>query len=101
MPTQVLRRTPASFPTNIQEYAFSDLSASPRDLSPLVSGMVEIVTAQASLTTDQSGPDETLGPGDGSYNRNTQGIEQLVLLRCEEAPSSPSGDIQDKVQSEY
>ena len=101
MPIQVPRRTPASFPTNIQEDAFSDSSASPRDLSPLVSGMVEIVTAQASLTTDQSGPDETLGPGDVSYNRNTRGIEQLVLLRCEEAPSSPSGDIQDMVQSEY
>ena len=45
MPTQVPRRTPASFPTKIQEDAFSDSSASPRDLSPLVSGMVEIVTA--------------------------------------------------------
>ena len=101
MPSQVPRRTPASFPTNIQEDAFSGLSASPRDLSPLVSGMMEIVTALASLTTDQSGPDETFGPPDGSYNRNTKGIEQLVLLRFKEAPSSPSGDIQDIVQSEY
>jgi len=50
---------------------FIPTSASPRDLSPLVSSTAEIVTAPASQTTDQGGPDEALVPQDGSCNRNT------------------------------
>jgi len=67
----------------------------------LVSGTAEIVSAPASPTTDQSRPDEALGPQDGLCNSNTSDIEQHALLRHEEAPSSPSGDIQDMDQSEY
>ena len=54
--------------------------------------MVEIVTAPASPTTDKSGPDEALGPRDGSCNRNTRDIE---------APSPLSVDLQDMEQLEY
>ena len=69
--------------------------------TPLVSGTAEILSAPASPTTDQSEPDEALGPQDGLCNRNTSDLEQHTLLRHEEAPSSPSGDIQDMDQSEY
>ena len=44
--------------------------------TPLVSGTAEIVSAPASPTTDQSEPDEALGPQDGLCNRNTSDIEQ-------------------------
>ena len=48
MPVREQRRTPASFPIIMHEYASSDSSASPRDLS---SGSL-IVTIPASPTTD-------------------------------------------------
>jgi len=52
MPTRGSRRTPASFPIYIPEDASSDSSASPRDLSPLISGTDKIVTVLGSSTTD-------------------------------------------------
>ena len=48
MPVREQRRTPAFFPFIMHEYASSDSSASPRDLS----GTAPIVTITANLTTD-------------------------------------------------
>ena len=59
MPNRGQERTPASFLIiDILNDASSDSSASPRDLSPLSSGISEIVTVQSSPTTDQDVPDE-------------------------------------------
>ena len=101
MPTRVRRRTPAS-PSISLRIHLQIHQHPPRDLSPLVSSTAEIVKAPASPTTDNRGLDETLGHRDGSCNTNTRDIEQLVLLRRKEAPSSPNEDItQDMEQSEY
>ena len=58
MPNRGQKRTPASFLIDILNDASSDSSASPRDLSPLSSGISEIVTVLSSPTTDQYVPDE-------------------------------------------
>ncbi len=62
MPAREQRRPPAYSPIIIPEYASSESSASPRDLSPLVSGASPVVTVPASPTTDQSISDATLSP---------------------------------------
>ena len=76
MPTRELRRTLASFSINIPEDASSDSSASPRDLSTIVSGTAPIVTVPASPTTDQDVSDEALYPRHGSLDRDTREIGQ-------------------------
>ena len=80
MPTRELRRKPASFPITIPEDASSDSSASPRDLSPLVSGSTLIVTVPFSPTTDQDVSDEALYSQDGSVDCATRDVEQLGYL---------------------
>ena len=54
------RRPPASSPIIMHEYALPESSASPRDLSPLVSGTDLIVTILASSTMDQNITDAAL-----------------------------------------
>ena len=66
MPVREQRRPPASSPIIIQEYASSESSASPRDLSPMVSRMCHIVTEPSSPTTDQNKPDAALTSPDDS-----------------------------------
>ena len=58
-------------------YASSDLSASPRDLSPLVSGTAPIGNKPASPITDQDISDDALYSPAGSMNRATGDLEQL------------------------
>ena len=77
MPTREIKRTPAFFPINIPEDASSDSSASPRDLSPLVSGTAQIVTVLASPTTDQDTSDETPDSRVGFIDKDSQDMEQL------------------------
>ena len=77
MPTRELRRKPASFPITIPADASS---ASPRDLSPLVSGSTLIVTVPFSPTTDQDVSDEALYSQDGSIDCATRDVEQLGYL---------------------
>ena len=54
------RRPPASSPIIMHEYALPESSASPKDLSPLVSGTDLIVTILASSTMDQNITDAAL-----------------------------------------
>ena len=84
MPTWVARRTPASFPHEYPRGWIFRFKAIPK--GPLY------------IIFYYGGPDEALGPQDGSCNRNTWNLEQLGR---EEVPSSSSGDIQDVEQSEY
>ena len=56
MPVREQRRTPAFFPIIMHEYASSDSSASPRDLS----GTAPIVIIPANLTTDLDTPEAAL-----------------------------------------
>ena len=68
MPVREQRRPPASSPIIMHEYASSESSASPRDLSPLVSGTDLIVTIPVSSTMDQNISDAALSsPDDSMY----------------------------------
>ncbi len=71
MPNRGQKRTPASFLIDILNDASPDSSASPRDLSQLVSGTAEIVTVLASPTTNQDVLDEAPDSRVGSSNRDT------------------------------
>ena len=66
---------PVSSRIIIHEYASSESSASPRDLSLLVSRMGPIVTVPATPTTDQNISDAALSPPDYSM----QGPDLLVI----------------------
>ena len=84
----MLRRTPASFPIIILECEPIDSSASPRDLSPLVSGTAPIVTVPASPTTDQDVSDEALYSRAGSVERGTGDIELLGYIGLQTSQSN-------------
>ena len=64
MPVREQRRPPASSPIIMHENVSSESSASPRDLSLLVSRMCPIVTAPSSPTTDQNKQDAALSSPD-------------------------------------
>ena len=68
MPVREQRKFPASIPNIMNGYASSESSASPRDLSPLVSGTDLIGTMPASPTMVQNISDAALSsPDDSMY----------------------------------
>ena len=94
MPAREQRRSPASSPIIMHEYASSESSESPRDFSLLVSGPGPIVTVPASPTTDQdildaalSSPDDSMQgiAGDTEHldyptRPMTPGVEQIMRI---------------------
>jgi len=76
MPVREQRRPPASS-IIMHEYLSSESSASPRDLSPLVSGTDPIVTIPASPTMDQNISDAPLSSPDDSVYGVSGNQEQL------------------------
>ena len=82
MPASEHMRSPAIVK---HKYASSESSASPRDLSPMVSGAGPIVTIPASPTTDQNISDAALSSPDNAM----QGSDLAGDLEQPDYPTRP------------